>query len=57
MYMAIKISKKEVVNRTVNSIKNEEEMRVRFNEKQFRESAFKVFEENKEKAYNEFKQQ
>ena len=57
MYMAIKISKKELLEKTVNEISKEEEMRVRFNEKQFRDSAFKVFEEDNKKAYDEFQQQ
>lgn len=57
MYMAIKVSKKEVVEKTVNKISGDQQLKVRFNEKQFRDSAFKVFEENNEKEYNEFKQQ
>ncbi|MBQ9439926.1 MAG: hypothetical protein IJU35_04975 [Paludibacteraceae bacterium] len=47
MYMAIKVSKKDVVEKVVDTISHEQEMQVRFNEKQFRDSAFKVFEENK----------
>lgn len=57
MYMAIKVSKKEVIEKTIDKLSDEEEMKVRFNEKKFRDSAFKVFEENNEKAYNEFKEQ
>ena len=57
MYMAIKVSKKEFVDKTVQTIGREEEMRVRFNEKQFRDSAFKVFEEKDEREYKEFVEQ
>ena len=54
MYMAIKVSKKEVVEKTVDKLSHDEELKVRFNEKQFRDSAFKVFEEDNKKEYNEF---
>lgn len=57
MYMAIKVSKKDVIEKTIDKISNEQEMKVRFNEKQFRDSAFKVFEEKNEKEYEEFQQQ
>lgn len=57
MYMSIKVSKKEVVEKVVDKLNEEQEMKVRFNEKKFRDSAFKVFEEQNEKEYNEFKQQ
>lgn len=54
MYMAIKVSKKEIVEKTVNKIGEDQQLKVRFNEKQFRDSAFKVFEEDNKKEYNEF---
>ncbi len=57
MYMAIKVSKKEVVEKTVDKISEEQEMKTRFNEKKFRDSAFKVFEEKNEKDYDDFKEQ
>lgn len=57
MYMAIKVSKKEIIEKTINTLSEEQELKTRFNEKQFRDSAFKVFEENNDKAYNEYKQQ
>lgn len=57
MYMAIKVSKKEIIEKTVDKISDEQEMKTRFNEKKFRDSAFKVFEEKNEKEYNEFKEQ
>ena len=57
MYMAIKVSKKELLEKVVTEISKDQELQVRFNEKQFRDSAFKVFEEKNEKEYNEFKEQ
>ncbi len=57
MYMSIKVSKKEIVEKVVDKLGEEQEMKVRFNEKQFRDSAFKVFEENNKQAYQEFKEQ
>lgn len=56
MYMAIKISKNEFVEEVVKTIGNEEELRVRFNEKQFRDSAFKEFKQEKNDEYQEFVQ-
>ncbi len=57
MYMAIKVSKNEVVEKTIDKISHDEELKVRFNEKQFRDSAFKVFEEDNKKEYTEFVEQ
>lgn len=57
MYMSIKVSKKEVVEKTIDKISEEQEMKTRFNEKKFRDSAFKVFEEKNEKEFEEYKQQ
>jgi hypothetical protein len=54
LYMAIKISKKAVVDDIVNEISKEKKTEVRFNEKQFRDSAFKVFEQDQNKAKQEF---
>ena len=55
MYMTIKASKKKFLDNAVNQLSKDKELEVRFNEKQFRDSAFKVFEESNEKEYNEFK--
>jgi len=44
MYMSIKINKKEIVDNIVDEIKKDEEMKVRFNEQQFRKSFEKFFE-------------
>ncbi len=57
MYMSIKVSKKEVVEKTIEKLSHDEELKVRFNEKKFRDSAFKVFEEDNKKEYNEFVEQ
>lgn len=56
MYMTIKASKKKFLDNAVNELTKDKEMEVRFNEKQFRDSAFKVFEDSNEKEYNEFKE-
>lgn len=56
MYMTIKASKKKFLDTAVNALTKDKELEVRFNEKQFRDSAFKVFEDSNEKEYNEFKE-
>lgn len=56
MYMTIKVSKKKFANDLVKKITEEEQMKVRFNEKKFRDSAFKVFEDSNNKEFNEFKE-
>lgn len=57
MYMTIKVSKKKFAKDLVQKISDDEQLKVRFNEQQFRESAFKVFEESNNKEFNEFKEQ
>ena len=57
MYMTIKVSKKKFAKDLVQKISEDEQLKVRFNEKKFRESAFKVFEESNNKEFNEFKGQ
>jgi hypothetical protein len=47
MYMAIKINKKDLVEKIATGISNDKEAKVRFNEEKFRESAMKVFENDK----------
>lgn len=56
MYMTIKVSKKKFADDLVKKITEEEQMKVRFNEKKFRDSAFKVFEDSNNKEFNEFKE-
>ena len=55
MYMTIKVSKKKFVQDIVHKISEDEQLKVRFNEQKFRDSAFKVFEESNNKEFNEFK--
>lgn len=57
MYMTIKVSKKQFAKDLVKKISEDEQLKVRFNEKQFRDSAFKVFENSNNKEFNEFKEQ
>ena len=57
MYMTIKVSKKKFVKDLVQKISDDEQLKVRFNEQKFRESAFKVFEDSNNKNFNEFKEQ
>lgn len=57
MYMSIRVSKKEIVEKVVDEISEDQQLKVRFNEKKFREDAFKVFEEFDKSAkdqYNNF---
>ncbi|HOR60855.1 MAG TPA: hypothetical protein PK124_06345, partial [Bacteroidales bacterium] len=56
MYMTVKVSKKKFIDDAVKEITKDKQMEVRFNEKKFRESAFKVFEESNNKEYNDFTQ-
>ena len=57
MYMTIKVSKKKFTQDLVQKISEDEQLKVRFNEKKFRDSAFKVFENSNNKEFNEFKEQ
>ncbi|MDR1022364.1 MAG: hypothetical protein LBL94_03700 [Prevotellaceae bacterium] len=56
MYMAIKVSKKQFVDDVVKEISKDKQMEIRFNEKQFRDSAFKVFEDSNKEEFNKFKE-
>ncbi|MBQ9439925.1 MAG: hypothetical protein IJU35_04970 [Paludibacteraceae bacterium] len=47
LYMSIRVKKQELVQEIVDGIQNDAEAKVRFNEKKFRDAAFKVFEEDK----------
>lgn len=57
MYMTIKVSKKKFADNMVKQLSEDEQLKVRFNEKTFRDSAFKVFEESNKTEFNEFKNQ
>lgn len=45
LYMGIRVKKNDIVNEIVEGIQNDAEAKTRFNEQKFRESAFKVFNE------------
>ena len=45
--MSIRIKKQEILQVMEEGIAKDTEAKVRYNEKQFREAAFKVFEEDK----------
>lgn len=47
LYMSIRVKKQDIVENIVEGIQDDAEARVRFNEKKFREAAFKVFDEDK----------
>lgn len=57
MYVTVKVSKKKFVDNMVKQLSEDEQLKVRFNEKMFRDSAFKVFEKSNEQQFNEFKNQ
>ena len=57
MYMSIKISKKQIIEEVAEGLSEDRELKTRFNEKQFRDSAFKVFEEDNAQKFDEFKEQ
>jgi hypothetical protein len=54
LYMAIKVSKKAIIDEAAQTISNDKKMEVRFNEKQFRDSALKVFEQDQQMQMQEF---
>lgn len=49
LYMSIRVKKQEIVQAIVDGIKDDSDAKVRFNEKEFRKAAFKVFEEDNDK--------
>ena len=48
VYIGIRVSKKEFINRVADNVSNDEELRIRFKEDQFRKSMEKEFEKFKE---------
>lgn len=46
LYMAIRVKKSDVLQVMEDAIQNDKEAKVRYNEKNFREAAFKVFEDD-----------
>lgn len=47
LYMGIRVKKQELIQNVVEGIKDDAEAKIRFNEQKFRETAFKVFDEDK----------
>jgi Flp pilus assembly protein TadG len=56
LYMAIKVSKKAIVDEVVSTLSKDKQMETRFNEKQFRDSAFKVFEKSQKEDQQKFQE-
>ena len=48
VYIGIRVSKKEFINRVADNVSNDEELRIRFKEDQFRKSMEKEFEKFKD---------
>ncbi len=46
LFMAIRVKKSDILQVMENAVKNDAEAKVRYNEKKFREAAFKVFEQD-----------
>ncbi len=46
LFMAIRVRKSDILNVMEDAVQNDKEAKVRYNEKKFREAAFKVFEED-----------
>jgi hypothetical protein len=56
IYMGIKVSKKEIVDEVVKEISKDKKLEVRFQEKNFRDSAFKVFEKEQKEGAQKFQE-
>jgi len=54
MYIGIKVSKKELVDALSKGLSQEQQLRLRFNEKNFREDAWKVFEKDQQVSFDDF---
>lgn len=55
MYVTISVSKKEFVNDLVQKNSEDEQLKVHFDEKTFRDSAIKIFRESNNREFNERK--
>jgi cell division protein FtsB len=55
MYIGVKISKKALIDDLSNGLSQDEELKVRFNEKVFRDDAFKVFSQDKQNSFDDYK--
>jgi hypothetical protein len=56
LYMGIKVSKKAIVDEVVSVLSKDQQMKTRFNEKQFRDSALKVFEKSEKEDFQKFQE-
>ena len=54
MYIGIKVSKKGLVDALSNGISQDQQLRLRFNEQKFREDAWKVFEKDRQDAFDDY---
>jgi hypothetical protein len=56
LYMGIKVSKKEIIDEVVTTLSKDKQMETRFREKQFRDSALKVFEKSEKEDFQKFQE-
>jgi hypothetical protein len=55
MYVGVKISKKAVVDNLVKGLSQDEKTKLRFDEKTFRDDAFKVFTKDRQDSFDDYK--
>ena len=55
MYIGVKISKKALVDNLAKGLSQNEQLRLRFDEKTFRDDAFKVFGKDKQSSFDDYK--
>jgi len=55
MYIGVKISKKEVIDNLVQGLSNDQKLKLRFDEQKFRDNAFKVFKNDRQDSYDDYK--
>jgi hypothetical protein len=55
MYIGVKISKKTLIDNLSDGLSQDKELKVRFNEKMFRDDAMKVFTEDKQNSFDDYK--
>jgi hypothetical protein len=55
MYIGVKISKAALVDNLANGLSKDKQLELRFEEKTFRDDAFKVFSEDKQQSFDDYK--
>jgi hypothetical protein len=55
MYIGVKISKKALIDNLCNGLSQDEKLKLRFDEKTFRDDAFKVFTQDKQESFDDYK--